>query len=135
MAMAAVGGMMAAAGGCGAGAQRDAVPSVEVPKEAPAAPVASEAEREATPPPRRVERRPERRSPPPAIDLDEDDASGGVPGGVVGGVVGGTLGGAQACCRGWNECKGKGNCKTDKHDCKGKNECKGKGGCKPAVCP
>jgi hypothetical protein len=33
-------------------------------------------------------------------------------------------------CRGKNECKGKGGCKTDKHACKGKNECKGQGGCR-----
>ena len=32
-------------------------------------------------------------------------------------------------CKGKNECKGKGGCKTDKHACKGKNECKGQGGC------
>lgn len=39
-------------------------------------------------------------------------------------------------CKGHNECKGKGGCKTDKHDCAGKNECKGKGGCKArANCP
>jgi hypothetical protein len=53
-------------------------------------------------------------------------------------------------CKGMNECKGHGGCKTSKkelkeraqkagmamskagkaHDCKGKNECKGLGGCK-----
>ncbi len=33
-------------------------------------------------------------------------------------------------CRGKNECKGKGGCRTDKHACKGKNECKGQGGCR-----
>ena len=32
-------------------------------------------------------------------------------------------------CKGMNECKGKGGCKTDKNACAGKNECKGKGGC------
>ncbi len=32
-------------------------------------------------------------------------------------------------CKGKNECKGKGGCKTDKHACKGKNDCKGQGGC------
>ena len=36
----------------------------------------------------------------------------------------------KASCKGTNECKGKGGCKTDKHECKGKNECKGQGGCK-----
>jgi len=33
-------------------------------------------------------------------------------------------------CRGQNECKGQGGCKTDKHACKGQNDCKGQGGCK-----
>jgi hypothetical protein len=37
--------------------------------------------------------------------------------------------GSKECCKGMNECKGKGGCKTDKHGCKGKNDCKGKGGC------
>ena len=32
-------------------------------------------------------------------------------------------------CKGHNECKGQGGCKTDKNACAGKNECKGKGGC------
>ena len=32
-------------------------------------------------------------------------------------------------CKGQNECKGKGGCKTDDNGCKGKNSCKGKGGC------
>lgn len=36
---------------------------------------------------------------------------------------------AKACCKGHNECKGKGGCKTDANECAGKNECKGKGGC------
>ena len=38
--------------------------------------------------------------------------------------------GAKHACRGQNECKGQGGCKTDKHACKGQNECKGQGGCK-----
>jgi hypothetical protein len=41
---------------------------------------------------------------------------------------------AKACCKGQNECKGKGSCKTDKNECKGQNECKGKGGCN-SHCP
>lgn len=32
-------------------------------------------------------------------------------------------------CKGMNECKGKGGCKTGDAGCKGKNTCKGKGGC------
>jgi hypothetical protein len=40
----------------------------------------------------------------------------------------------KSCCKGLNECKGKGNCKTDHNDCKGLNECKGKGGCKGTDC-
>jgi hypothetical protein len=38
--------------------------------------------------------------------------------------------GAKACCKGLNDCKGKGGCAVDgKHDCAGQNDCKGKGGC------
>jgi len=37
-------------------------------------------------------------------------------------------GAAKACCKGHNECKGKGGCKAN-GSCSGKNECKGKGGC------
>ena len=33
-------------------------------------------------------------------------------------------------CKGYNECKGKGGCKTDKNSCKGQNSCKAQGGCK-----
>jgi hypothetical protein len=33
-------------------------------------------------------------------------------------------------CKGMNDCKGQGGCKTDKHACKGQNDCKGQGGCK-----
>lgn len=39
-------------------------------------------------------------------------------------------GGAKHACKGMNDCKGKGGCKTDKHACKGMNDCKGQGGCK-----
>jgi hypothetical protein len=36
----------------------------------------------------------------------------------------------KACCKGLNDCKGKGGCSVDgKHDCAGKNDCKGQGGC------
>ncbi len=42
---------------------------------------------------------------------------------------------AGNCCKGMNDCKGKGNCKVmNDHDCAGQNECKGKGGCKSAEC-
>ena len=38
--------------------------------------------------------------------------------------------GDKACCKGLNDCKGKGGCAVDgKHDCAGKNDCKGQGGC------
>jgi hypothetical protein len=36
---------------------------------------------------------------------------------------------AKASCKGHNDCKGKGGCKTSDNGCKGKNSCKGKGGC------
>ena len=32
-------------------------------------------------------------------------------------------------CKGLNECKGQGGCKTGDNGCAGKNSCKGKGGC------
>ncbi|MFZ4765357.1 MAG: hypothetical protein ACOYMN_10425 [Roseimicrobium sp.] len=32
-------------------------------------------------------------------------------------------------CKGQNECKGKGGCKSGDNGCAGKNTCKGKGGC------
>lgn len=32
-------------------------------------------------------------------------------------------------CKGKNECKGLGGCKSESHGCKGMNECKGQGGC------
>jgi hypothetical protein len=32
-------------------------------------------------------------------------------------------------CKGKNDCKGTGGCKTSDNGCKGKNSCKGKGGC------
>jgi hypothetical protein len=39
------------------------------------------------------------------------------------------------CCRGLNECKGKGGCQVKgQHGCQGLNECKGLGGCNPH-CP
>jgi hypothetical protein len=41
----------------------------------------------------------------------------------------------KACCKGNNDCKGKGNCKVEgKWSCKGQNDCKGKGGCHPKDC-
>lgn len=41
----------------------------------------------------------------------------------------------KECCKGMNECKGKGGCGVEgAHDCAGKNECKGQGGCN-AHCP
>lgn len=33
-------------------------------------------------------------------------------------------------CKGQNECKGQGGCKTDTNACKGQNACKAQGGCK-----
>jgi len=36
---------------------------------------------------------------------------------------------AKHSCKGMNNCKGQGGCKTADNDCKGKNSCKGKGGC------
>ena len=41
--------------------------------------------------------------------------------------------GGKHVCKGMNECKGKGGCKTDNNECAGKNECKGKGGCATAA--
>jgi hypothetical protein len=35
----------------------------------------------------------------------------------------------KSCCKGLNECRGKGGCRAGEHSCAGQNECKGKGGC------
>jgi hypothetical protein len=36
----------------------------------------------------------------------------------------------KSCCKGLNECKGKGGCAVSgSHECAGHNACKGKGGC------
>ena len=36
----------------------------------------------------------------------------------------------KACCKGLNDCKGKGGCAVEgSNSCAGHNECKGKGGC------
>jgi hypothetical protein len=37
---------------------------------------------------------------------------------------------SKHACKGLNDCKGRGGCKTDLNTCRGKNECKGRGGCK-----
>ena len=73
---------------------------------------------------------------------------------VMGGVVAGMVAGSKAfafaeekkaaatdkkaelnVCKGHNDCKGKGSCKTDAHACAGKNDCKGKGGCAIPIKP
>ncbi|GGG92185.1 hypothetical protein [Silvibacterium dinghuense] len=36
---------------------------------------------------------------------------------------------AKHACKGKNDCKGQGGCKSSDNGCKGKNSCKGKGGC------
>lgn len=36
----------------------------------------------------------------------------------------------EHACKGANECKGAGGCKTEQHACKGLNDCKGLGGCR-----
>jgi hypothetical protein len=42
----------------------------------------------------------------------------------------GSTAGAKACCKGMNECRGKGGCAVEgKNGCAGKNDCKGQGGC------
>jgi hypothetical protein len=38
--------------------------------------------------------------------------------------------GSGHSCKGMNDCKGQGGCKTTQHACKGMNDCKGQGGCK-----
>jgi len=44
-------------------------------------------------------------------------------------VLPGAGAGAKECCKGKNECKGQGGCKTATNECAGLNECKLKGGC------
>ncbi len=41
--------------------------------------------------------------------------------------------GAKHACKGMNECKGHGGCKSGDNGCAGKNSCKGKGGCATAA--
>jgi hypothetical protein len=42
---------------------------------------------------------------------------------------------AKHCCKGQNDCSGKGNCKVEGvNECKGQNKCKGKGGCHAPDC-
>ncbi len=36
---------------------------------------------------------------------------------------------AKHVCKGNNDCKGHGGCRTEHNGCAGKNDCKGKGGC------
>jgi len=40
------------------------------------------------------------------------------------------LDGGTHACKGANDCKGQGGCKTGDNGCKGQNSCKGHGGCK-----
>jgi hypothetical protein len=37
---------------------------------------------------------------------------------------------AKHACKGLNDCKGRGGCKTELNSCRGQNECKGRGGCR-----
>jgi len=62
---------------------------------------------------------------------------------IMGAVVAGMVAGSKAfagdekaedkaakhVCKGHNECKGQGGCKSGDNGCAGKNSCKGKGGC------
>jgi hypothetical protein len=41
-------------------------------------------------------------------------------------------GAAKHACKGQNECRSQGGCKTDTHACKGQNDCRSQGGCKTA---
>ncbi len=61
----------------------------------------------------------------------------GVTGGLLVGAcatqnapAGGSVSRARHECKGLNECKGQGGCKTGDNGCAGKNSCKGHGGCK-----
>jgi hypothetical protein len=49
---------------------------------------------------------------------------------VVAGAKVQRLDGGTHACKGANDCKGQGGCKTGDNGCKGQNSCKGKGGCK-----
>ena len=37
---------------------------------------------------------------------------------------------SKHACKGLNDCKGRGGCKTELNSCRGQNECKGRGGCR-----
>lgn len=110
IALAARAGLVAGAVACAP--SRQAAPATEPAVVTPPVPatVADPSMNETTPPPPRVE----------SVPLCEsDDCRDGAD---------------DDCCRGLNECKGQGACKTDDHDCAGLNECKGLGGCR-AHCP
>jgi len=49
---------------------------------------------------------------------------------IVAGAKVQRLDGGTHACKGANDCKGQGGCKTGDNGCKGQNSCKGKGGCK-----
>ena len=44
-------------------------------------------------------------------------------------ALGGCATAAKHACKGHNECKGQGGCKSGANGCAGKNDCKGQGGC------
>ena len=106
-ALSATSGMLAALGGCAAPTSGQSTPPAvpEYPP-APPVPVVSTAPKVEPKPAQKVAR-----------DADE-----------------GARRGSKDCCKGTNECKGKGMCKTDMNACKGRNACKGQGGCRSPDC-
>jgi hypothetical protein len=70
----------------------------------------------------------------PSDEMPSTDDAGGMADDAADDAAGDAMAGDKDCCKGKNECKGNGNCKTDSNDCSGKNECKGQGGCKPEDC-
>jgi hypothetical protein len=59
----------------------------------------------------------------------EPTAPEAAPSDTATGAAGTASSGEKACCKGLNECSGKGGCATATHTCAGKNSCRGKGGC------
>lgn len=49
--------------------------------------------------------------------------------------VAGSVDGREAnCCKGKNDCKGLGGCKSERNTCAGRNDCKALGGCNSRAC-
>ena len=120
VALLAAAGLMAGITACGPAPTNEVVVSPAPPTST--APAATGEATEATDAPEEASAAPDEPAPPPRVARS-----------YKGVKVAKQQSGAD-CCKGRNECKGKGGCKTSLNECKGLNDCKGKGGCKVGVC-